>query len=207
MAMPHTDPHSIRRTSELLASVASEAEGPSITLADFADHLRERSFGLLLLILAIIGWIPILPPGVASIFGLAILLLAGQMVLGRVQPWLPHWIARRAITSDAFARLVTRITPALQRLERVARPRLPFLTCAKAERLVAGFVMLLALVICVPLPMTNAFPALAVAILAIALIQQDGLLTLLGILAGVAALGIMVAFWSGAFFGLRWAAG
>lgn len=205
--MLHTDPHSIRRTSELLASVASKADGPFITLSDFADHLRERSFGLLLLVLAVIGWIPILPPGVASIFGLAILLLAGQMVLGRVQPWLPHWIGRRAVRSDAFARLVSRITPTLQRLERVVRPCLLFLTNAKAERLVAAFVMLLALVICVPLPMTNAFPALAVAILAIALIQQDGLLTLLGILAGLAALGIMVAFWSGAYLGIRWAAG
>lgn len=205
--MLHTDPNSNRRTSELLASVASKADGPFITLADFAEHLRERSFGLLLLVFAIIGWIPILPPGVASIFGLAILLLAGQMVLGRVQPWLPHWIARRAVSCEAFARLVTRITPALQRLERVVRPRLPFLTSARAERLVAGFVMILALVICVPLPMTNAFPALAVAILAIALIQQDGLLTLLGILAGVAALGIMIAFWSGAYLGIRWAAG
>ena len=67
--------------------------------------------------------------------------------------------------------------------------------------------MVLALVICVPLPMTNAFPALAVAILAIALIQQDGLLTLVGILAGVAALGIMVAFWGGAYLGIRWATG
>jgi len=169
--------------------------------------LRERSFGLLLLIVAVIGWIPIVPPGVASIFGLAILLLAGQMALGRVRPWLPRRIGRRAIRSDAFARLVTRITPAPRRLERVARPRLPLLTGAKAERLVAAFVMLLALVICVPLPMTNAFPALAVAILAIALIQQDGLLTLLGILAGLAALGIMVAFWSGAILGIRWAAG
>lgn len=205
--MLHTDPHSNRKTSELLAAVAHEADGPSVTLADFADHLRERSFGLLLLVFAILGWIPILPPGVASIFGLAILLLAGQMVLGRVQPWLPHWIARRGVNCEAFARLVTRITPALLRLERVTRPRLPILTSAKAERLVAGFVMLLALVICVPLPMTNAFPALAVAILAIALIQQDGLLTLLGILAGVAALGIMVVFWSGAYLGIRWAAG
>jgi hypothetical protein len=205
--MLHTDPHSNRKTSDLLAAVASEADGPFVTLADFADRLRERSFGLLLLIFAILGWIPILPPGVASIFGLAILLLAGQLALGRVQPWLPHWIARRGVNCEAFARLVTRITPALRRLERVVRPRLPILTSAKAERLVAGFVMLLALVICVPLPMTNAFPALAVAILAIALIEQDGLLTLLGILAGVAALGIMVAFWSGAYLGIRWAAG
>lgn len=197
--------HSDIRTSVLLQDMATATDAPTVTLGDFATHMRERSFGLLLLITAVLGWIPVLPPGVASIFGVAILLLAGQMVLGRVRPWLPAWLAKRGVKREAFATLVKRLTPWLQRVERISRPRLHAMTGRVAERFLAGYICVLALLICIPLPMTNAFPALAVAILAIALIQQDGFLIVFGVVAGIAAVVIMTAFWGGAYLGIRWA--
>jgi len=192
-------------TSDMLARVGRAADGAQLSIGDLADGLGERSFGLLLLVLALFAWIPVLPPGVPSIFGFAIVLLAGQLIAGRTSPWLPGWIRRRGVKRASFVALIERAGPYLKRVERVTRPRLRFMTGAAAERAIAVYIVLLALLICIPLPMTNAFPALAVAVLAVAFIQQDGLLAMVGITMGLAAVAIMIAFWGGAYLGIVWA--
>jgi hypothetical protein len=199
--------HLALRTSELLRRFAEEGDGPTVTLADIAAHLRERSFGLLLFVTGMLGWIPVLPPGVSSIFGLAISLFAVQLMVGRVRPWMPGWLARRGIGRAAFAKGLLRVTPLLARVERVSRPRLAWMTGPAAERLLGGYILILALFVCVPLPMTNAMPAFAVTVIAIALIQQDGLLSLIGIGLGIAAIAAMIAIWGGAYLGAVWAFG
>lgn len=209
MATAQHDPsqadHSALRTSELLRRFAEEGNGATVTLAEIATHLRERSFGLLLFVTALLGWIPVLPPGVSSIFGLGIALFAVQLMIGRVRPWMPGWLARRGIARTAFAKGLRRVAPLLVRVERVSRPRLAWMTGPAAERLLGGFILVLALFVCVPLPMTNAMPAFAVTVIAIALIQQDGLMSLIGVGLGLAAIVAMIAIWGGAYLGAVWA--
>ena len=195
-------PRRVRATSAVLLSIAENAAGPKVSLGEIVDQLGERSFGMLLLVLGLCGWVPVWPPGVATIFGVGIGLVAIQMVLGRSQPWLPRMLTSRRLSRDRFVAVTRRIIPILRRCESFARPRLPALTRSTAERFIGVYVVLLGGVVCIPLPMTNALPALSVALIAIGLIERDGVAVLLGALSGVFSVVFLFAFWSGAYIGL-----
>jgi hypothetical protein len=195
-------PRRVRATSAVLVAIAENVAEPKVSLGDVVDQLGERSFGMLLLVLGLCGWVPLWPPGVATIFGIGIGLVAVQMALGRSQPWLPKILTSRRLSRERFVAVTRRIVPVLRRCESFARPRLPALTRSTAERLIGLYVVLLGGVVCVPLPMTNAFPALSVAVIAIGLIERDGIAVLAGGLFGVLSVVFLFAFWSGAYVGL-----
>lgn len=190
--------------SELLRALAdTHGQGP-VTVREVTEALDDRSFGLVLLVLALPAWIPVLPPGVPSLFGAAIAAVAAQMMLGRPMPWLPRFAARLSLPSERFHRLVERAAPWLARVETVCRPRLRPVTTGASARLVALWIAILALAICVPVPMTNSGPALSIAVIALGLLERDGLIVLGGALLGVVSLAVSVAFWGGAYLGVRW---
>lgn len=192
------------RTSHLLQDFAAGRSEAPVTVREIADVLGERSFGLVLVVLALPAWIPVLPPGVPSLFGLAIATVACQMLLGRAAPWLPGFVAQRGLPAERFARLVERAAPWLRRIEAVCRPRLGRLLASAGTRLVALWILVLALVICVPFPMTNSGPALSIAVIALGIIGRDGLVVLAGAVLGMLSLAVAVAFWGGAFVALQW---
>ena len=75
-----------------MAEVAARFPGERITLGEMAEAFGDRAFGLLILLLLL----PSLLPGMASVFGLPVLLLGVQMGLGRRTPrsCLPSWRGR-----------------------------------------------------------------------------------------------------------------
>lgn len=151
----------------------SEAAGPDgMTLREIRDRLDERAFGLMILILAIPCLVPALY-GVPQIVGVPILLLAGQMLLGRPEPWLPEAVLKRSVSKAMLDRMADFATKRMGWFERLSRPRLTFFAQGLAERFAALFMVLATLTIV--LPMTNTVPSVALALLAVGLIQRDGL--------------------------------
>jgi hypothetical protein len=69
----------------LIAGLAGQAGDDGLTIGQIVDRLDERSFGVLILILAVPCLVPALY-GVPQIVGIPILLLAGQMLIGRHEP-------------------------------------------------------------------------------------------------------------------------
>jgi hypothetical protein len=151
-------------------------------LREIRDDLDERGFGLMILILAIPCLVPALY-GVPQIVGIPILLLAGQMLAGRIEPWLPEAVLKRRVSKAWLDRMADFATRRMGWFERLSRPRLTVFAEGWAERVVALF-MILATVTIV-LPMTNTVPSVALTLLAVGLIQRDGLFVLAG--AAVAA--------------------
>ncbi len=190
--------------SELLRALAETHDERPVTVREVTDALGDRSFGLVLMVLALPAWIPVLPPGVPSLFGAAIVAIAAQMIVGRPVPWLPGFAARLSLPSDRFRRLVERAAPWLARVETVCRPRLRSVTGGIPARMIALWIAILALAICVPVPMTNSGPALSIAVIALGLLERDGLIVLGGTMLGLVSLAVSIAFWGGAYLGVRW---
>ena len=99
---------------------------------NFADAFGERAFGLLVLLLCL----PSMVPGMASVFGLPMLLFGIQMGLGRRKPYLPGWLARRSVRRDDLMRLSAISSGPLKRIERYLRPRPGWFTSPAGEKLV-----------------------------------------------------------------------
>ena len=106
------------------------------------------------------------------------------------------------LSRERFRRIVERATPWLERFEAIARPRFLGGPTERSGRLLGAFLLLLGATVMVPLPMTNAFPSLGVVVIAIGLLERDGIIVCLGIVVGVLALAAMLAFWAGAIAGL-----
>ncbi len=193
------------RTSDLLSALAAERRDGRVSVGEIIVRLGERSFGVVILVLALPAWIPVLPPGVPSVFGVAIAAVALQMLVGREVPWVPGFVGRLGLPANRFARLAARAMPWLRRVEAVSRQRGEWAFERPTGRpLVALFCLGLALAISVPLPMTNSGPALSLAVIALGFIERDGVAVLAGIVLGVVSVAVIAAFWSGALLALRW---
>jgi hypothetical protein len=158
-------------------SVEAPDAGPerSVSLGWILDRLHERAFGLFLLILALPCCIPFLY-GVPQIVALPLAFVSAQIMAGRRAPWLPDGLRARRVPAERLEDLSRRAGPWLRRVEGVSRPRLTALTRPPADRAVGLALLLFSLSILVPLPGTNTVPGFAVVLVAMGLLQRDGVL-------------------------------
>ncbi|PWR23987.1 exopolysaccharide biosynthesis protein [Zavarzinia compransoris] len=181
---PFRDPSA----AETLVVLAFGWPRERITIGEIVDLLAERGFGLLILLLALPTCLPIAPPGLSAIAGFPIALIALQMVAGLPRPWLPKRVLAKSLDIEDLRRVVKGGLPVVHRIEKVLKPRLQALTGAAQERLVAVLIAALGLLLASPIPFTNIPLSFAILFLALGLIEQDGLMTAIGIVAGIAAI-------------------
>ncbi len=169
--------------SRRLHKLAEDAGSETVTLDWILGNLHERAFGLFLLILALPCCIPFLY-GIPQVVSLPLMFVSAQIMAGRTSPWLPARLGAREVTRDSLQNLAKRASPWLERIEALSHPRLPALTRPPLDRLVGIALVLFSASILVPLPGTNTVPGIAVVIIAVGLLERDGLYVLAGSLIG-----------------------
>jgi hypothetical protein len=150
--------------------------------------LHQRSFGVVILFLGVLATAPV----GSSVPG--IMLTAWQSIFAR-------FITNRWLPTQYLFRLGDRAIPVLRYLERVVHPRWP--RAFDVARRFVGIVVLLltAALLLTPIPFSNILPAVLIILIALAYIEEDGLLLCLAFLAAYILIGIeSVAVW-GTIFG------
>ena len=170
--------------SALLQALALQPGRERVSVRDLIEALGDRALGALLFLFAFPNVLPV-PPGTSAVLGLPLVFLAAQLMLG-LRPWLPGLLASRSMSQADFAATVRRIMPWVQRGERLLRPRLGWLARPPLEYAIGAVCLLLALVLTLPVPLGNVLPAVAISLLALAIVERDGLWVLAGL--GVALL-------------------
>lgn len=181
-------------TTESLSDVIEgfgEDARPVLTVGQMLEQFDSRAFGAMLLVFGLLNCLP-LPPGSSTVLSLPILLLAPQIALGREIPWLPRKLIEHPLKRDDLRGLFRKLTPIVRRMELVTRPRLELLFVPVGERLIGTVCTLLAMVLVLPIPLGNLAPGATVAVLALSLLQRDGLLALLGYLMAGVSVGLLV---------------
>jgi hypothetical protein len=187
-----------RRLSKVLVEIGADP-ADRVSLDDILDALSERSFGALMILFAALNLVP-LPPGTSTIFGIPLVLLSIQMLLGFEKPWFPAFMRRKSMQVETYRRFIARLEPLLVRFEKLARPRYWFVPQMIVERVVSIVALLMSLIVILPVPLINQLPALGIVLLAIGLGEQDGVWLGTGLL--VAALAVGIAIGLGASVGL-----
>jgi len=162
--------------SRIVAEVAARCPGERITLGEMAEAFGDRAFGLLILLLCL----PALLPGMASVFGLPMLILGIQMGIGRRTPKLPGFIAQRSIKRTDLLRLAGASSTWLRKVEQFVRPRPGFFTSPIGDRLFGWLTAYVAIMLILPGPGTNAPPAFGNIVMALGLVEHDSRVTGLG---------------------------
>jgi hypothetical protein len=152
------------------------------TLREVIGQLGGRAYELLMILCVLPFLLPVSVPGMSTPFGLAIAVVALQLAIGRL-PWLPRWLLDRRLPPGFFTRVVKVTEGVVRRLEKIVRPQLPAVTGARSLGALHFFVigvMGLALTLPLPIPLTNTLPGWTILLLAVGLMERDGLMVLAG---------------------------
>lgn len=166
--------------SVILQKLHDEAPSDYFTLDWLMSKLQKQSFGLLMLVLAIVA----AAPGICLIGGLLLLIPAFQMIMGRPGPTFPHWISARRISTRHLGSIVQRAIAALKYLEKTIHPRGPVPLEASKRVVGIAVVLLSARLILAPVPLSNILPAVVIALISLAYAEEDGLILSICLLAG-----------------------
>jgi hypothetical protein len=176
--------------SEVLRQLAG-GSGDTISFAEIADKAGPRVHGLALLLLVLPETLPLPLPSASLILAIPLMLISLHLALfGEGSRW-PRRLETVRVSRAATATVARYVAPVLAWFETISHPRM--LMLARRERLIGMVCLYLSLILFLPLPLVNAPPGICLALIALGLIQHDGLLIGAG-LAGTIALTIALAW-------------
>jgi hypothetical protein len=183
------------RLSAILKAIAEAQGHDRISVGDLLVALKRRALGALMFIFAIITALP-MPPGVSAIVGAPLVFLTAQLMLG-MNAWLPRIISDRSLSRVDFQRVVNAAAPWLARAESIMKPRAEFLAKRPAIYVVGFIALLMALMVLLPIPGANMAPSVAICIIALGLIERDGLWITIGVVTAVVSTVVLfVLYWA-----------
>jgi len=174
----------------VLRHLTEQGEGDRITFRDILTELRHRALGFTLLIFALPCSLP-MPPGIPTVCGIALVIIALNLIAARQRLWLPSAIANKSVARADLKRMVDRVAPYLERLEKVCKPRFPIVTDSVGKILIGIVILALGFVMILPIPFVgNMPPGFAASVIAIGMTERDGLVVLIGTLASAVAIAL-----------------
>ncbi|SIO30778.1 Exopolysaccharide synthesis, ExoD [Bradyrhizobium erythrophlei] len=119
MLRPSADTRPLVATSVLLQRLHDEMPADRFTLGWLMHSLHKRSFGIIMLLLALVA----IAPGLSIVAGLLLMIPGFQMITGKPAPVFPHRIATRSLPTRYLATVLQRSVPVLRYLEKLVHPR------------------------------------------------------------------------------------
>ena len=171
-----------RRLSQELTGLQTRFAEQPVTLREVIVVLRGRGYLLLLILLALPFCTPIPLPGFSTPFGFVIAVISLRLALGQ-RPWLPEKLLQKQLPAGFIGRLFTAAARSIRFCEMLLRPRWTWLTDLGLMRQTHALVMLLAalvLLLPLPIPFSNTFPAWVILLIAGGLMERDGAAIALG---------------------------
>ncbi|MDZ7627080.1 MAG: exopolysaccharide biosynthesis protein [Parvularculaceae bacterium] len=173
---------------EPLRAAIRKGDADVVDAQEIVMALGPRAFGLSVMVIMAPVCLP-MPPGVPTVAGVILAFFAIQMILGFKCPWIPKPMRRLQITRAKLLNGIDALERRLKFVERLAHPRLEFVTQGIGAQIVGIALLALAGVLILPIPfLGNLPPAIAAGILGLALAQRDGLMALFGFAATVGAI-------------------
>jgi hypothetical protein len=175
------DARALIPASDVLQRLRDEVPANHFTLAWLTNNLHKRSFGIIMLLIALVA----MAPGLSIIAGLLLMIPAVQMIAGKAAPVFPRRIATRSLPTRRLAAVVQRSIPLLRYLEKVIHPRW-HMPLEATKRLVGAVVVILSTtLVLIPIPLSNVVPASVIALISLAYLEEDGVLLSIALLAAV----------------------
>jgi len=180
------DPKERAPSSQVLEQLLDQVPADYFTLGWLTVTLQQRSFGIIMLFLGLLAAVPV----GSTVPGLLLAALAMQMIARRSGPIFPRFITARRLPTRYLLRLSRRGIPVLRYLEKAVHPRWP--ATFEATKRVTGLMVLLltAVLLLTPVPLSNIAPAMVIAMISLAYIEEDGLLLAAAILAAMALISL-----------------
>jgi hypothetical protein len=171
----------MKLSQDIKAIFSSESDN-AMKFGDFLERINHKSFGVFLAILALPSALPVPAPGYSTPFGLLLVFLGFQILVNRKYIWFPKFITEKPLPLLAGSKLLSGMVSFLEFFERFLKPRVKILTKGIFYRIVGLLVVLCGSSMILPIPLTNTAPAFGIFLMGIGLLEEDGLVIILGMI-------------------------
>jgi hypothetical protein len=168
-----TKPERISDIMRRLMDKAAHEE--TVSVGHILDTFEVRGFAFIILMLALLNIVIFMVPFISFFFGLPMVILAVQMVLGLHTPIFPEFVRRQTIRREPLLRGLEKSVLWMSKVEHYIRPRFAFLSDPRLNRLHGMLALVLAIMVTLPIPLFNIPPSIGLALLAIGMLQRDGI--------------------------------
>lgn len=186
MAGQDTSLSSDGSAADLLRRALELGGEDAISVRDALGEARSRAHALALAIFSLPEALPMPVAGVSALLALPLILISGHLLIAGARAPLPDFLLRKKLDPRLLRAVAGKAERVLRRIEAVSRPRLTAI--AGRERLLGAACLLLAVIVALPIPFWNMPPAICLLLIALGMLQRDGLLVLAGLLGLLAML-------------------
>lgn len=151
-----------------------------LTLDEFLTGLQGRSYAFAILALNVPNVIPTGIPWLSTITGVPMLVLLAQFFTGLPVASLPKMIGRRGLSRGKLQIFLVRGRRFIRWLENAVHARHEWWVNGTPRRLLLAALSLDVFILALPIPFDNLFPAGAILFVCLALIEDDGVMAMLG---------------------------
>ena len=157
------------------------------------EDFHENGLLLAMIFFALPVAIPLpYPPGFTTIMGLPLVILSIQMLFGSKKVCLPSRLNNYQIQNGTLKMLSNKFVPIVKSVEKYVKPRFAFARSVYCEQFI-GFICLIAsIAVAIPFPLTNAIPALGISVMALGLLNRDGLTVIVGFFISIVGVALAV---------------
>ena len=159
-------------------------EGGEISFHELLQRGGDNGLLLLIILLNAPFLLPIPIPNLSTPFGILILFIGAKLIWG-IPRHLPEFIGKRILSDKVLNSILDKTVQGAQKIEKFIHPRYPaliehrfFLSLNYLLIMGMAFILTLPLVV----PFTNFFPAWTIILIALGILEKDGILIVIGYL-------------------------
>jgi hypothetical protein len=187
-------PHGREAIADILQRIANGITEDRVSIGAIIGGLGARAHGLALLLFAAPNLTPGPSlPGFSTVLAVPLVIVAVQVMFGLERLWLPGFIANRSLSREFCRKFVAKLTPIVNRIDRLLHPRVDVLIGPIADRFSGLIALVLSALLLVPLPFYPLLPSFAVIVLALGLLARDGLMVAAALALTVASIVTLLA--------------
>ena len=171
--------------SAKLDNLLSDAGNAHLTLNRLLSLTGESGVLLVVILLALPFVTPLNIPGLSGVMGAAIILLTARWAL-HLPIRLGRFLGDRELPQAGLIRVLRMSLKLVRFIERCSKPRHgAWLQWKWSRRFNGAFLAIMGLVLSLPVPLGNMFPAYAIIFTAASILEQDGLVIWIGYFWGI----------------------
>lgn len=169
------------------------SNGPK-TLEQIIDTFAEKNFAILFLLLLAIPALPLPTGGITHIFEIIAMLLAIELIAGRKTVWLPKKWLNKELPKSIQTTALPKFISIIKWIEKYSKPRLKNIQLNSVSTRFIGLIILIFTIfafIAPPFSGLDTLPSLGVLLLSLAIILEDSLLSIIGLIVGGIGIGLI----------------
>uniref|UniRef100_UPI000B7EB1B9 exopolysaccharide biosynthesis protein n=1 Tax=Candidatus Entotheonella palauensis TaxID=93172 RepID=UPI000B7EB1B9 len=159
------------------------------------DEIDQHGMAVILILFALPSALPVPAAGYSTVLSIPLFIIGLRLLCGYHTLWMPaSWRGKPFHPERISRNVINRMLRLIQYVERLTKPRLVAFARSRWIRVVLGILIItLACSMLLPIPGTNTAPAFGIFLIGFALLEDDGVMLLIGIAASLVALTISIA--------------